>query len=441
MKKNLLRQLICFGIGCLIAINSNAQSSLLQVSGKYLLDDCGDTVILKGVNDMNFFDTNWGLAHFREIAKTGANTVRIQIESGNTIAQIQSLLDSCLTNKMIPILEMQQFTGEGNGDQVTYGGQPDTVVLSQAAAFWTNTGMKNLLLTYQNYLIINLANEPNGAWNVTPSDQISYFNANKTAIEALRTAGYTCPIMIDGMNWAHDVSFFTNYGLQLLNNDPLHNLLFSVHSYWPQSDYSDAAVTSLIDQMGTSGLPMLFGEFAWSTSSDNITYYPNNYDLILQKAHQYNIGWLVWVWGDENDYQYNNNSMVMSTDGSYAGLDIPHHGKEFAVTHQYSIQNTARRPYKLIHGVCETTGIKDLQNDNDLKIYPNPAGEILTLESTQQVSSMEIQDLSGKIVWKQDLGENHHTIIYTGNWANGIYVIKVTDLNGNMHTSKIIKGQ
>jgi mannan endo-1,4-beta-mannosidase len=320
--KPLIKQFFIGLILCtsLNTANAQTQPSLLHVSGSNLVDDCGETVILKGVNDMNYFEAghpdDWGLGHFPEIAQTGANTVRIQVALNSTSTQIKPLLDACLANKMIPILEFQDLTGAGSGDPATYGGSSDATVLNQAAAFWTKSNIKTLLLSYQNYLIINMANEPNGAWNVTATDQTSYFNANKTAIAALRTAGYTCPIIIDGMNWGQDVSFFINFGSQLLNNDPQNNLLFSVHAYWPKIWYSDADVTGLIDAMGNSGLPMIFGEFAWATAENNDTqYYDNNYALMLQKASEYNIGYILWWWGDE-DVTDMYDGMNMTTNGA-----------------------------------------------------------------------------------------------------------------------------
>ena len=52
------------------------------------------------------------------------------------------------------------------------------------------------------------------------------------AIDSLRTWGYTVPIVIDASNWGQNVDVVINTWEEILGHDPLHNILFSVHSYW-----------------------------------------------------------------------------------------------------------------------------------------------------------------------------------------------------------------
>jgi mannan endo-1,4-beta-mannosidase len=76
-------------------------------------------------------------------------------------------------------------------------------------------------------VIINIANEPFG--NTTTAN---YLPDTIAAIQALRTAGLTHTIMIDGATWGQDWSntMRTN-AMQLWNADTRHNLVFSVHMY------------------------------------------------------------------------------------------------------------------------------------------------------------------------------------------------------------------
>ncbi len=364
-------RLFLFSVIVALAIFLPKANAQLQVNGKFLKDACGETIILKGVNDMNYYDTNWGLAHFREIAQTGANTVRIQIATNTTAAQLIPLLDSCLANKMIPILEFQTYTGKG-GNPVFYGGSydSDSTVLANASAYWTQSSIANLLqsATYKDYLIINLANEPNGAWAIgqenlwggfyaaqAAADRLNYFNANKTAITTLRNAGYTCPIMIDGPNWGKDVYFFTkpntNYGQLLLNHDPLQNLIFSIHTYWPTNSaytdaVSDAEITNRMNALANANLPFVLGEIASANVPNNYTSEPINYSLIMNLAAANNIGYICWWWGDENNF----NLLSMTNSGTYATLTNANKGLDIAVNHPYSIQNTSVRPLGLVTG-------------------------------------------------------------------------------------------
>ncbi|MQP25286.1 T9SS type A sorting domain-containing protein [Flavobacterium sp. LMO8] len=86
---------------------------------------------------------------------------------------------------------------------------------------------------------------------------------------------------------------------------------------------------------------------------------------------------------------------------------------------------------------CVTLGSSDFENSANSTIYPNPSNGIFNIVSQQNVS-IEIYDLLGKLVL------NQHVIIGTNNvdisnFNNGVYLLKVTDGNGNSQSHKIIK--
>lgn len=343
----------------------NTITSKLQVQGKYLKDACGETIVLVGVNTMSPFVTN-PAAQFAEIAKTGANSVRIQIEPSTPIAQVKEWIDACMAAQMIPLLAPQSWTGASNGNPVWYGyGQTHTAVFNEIAAFWTGNALKSLLMQYADKIIVNLANEPDGSWAVgsdgdyadattqATADRLSLFNANKTAITTLRNAGYTCPIMIDGPDNAHDVKFHSLYADQLQQHDPQHNLIFSVHAYWPTNSactnsVSDIKINQRMADLGALNQPIVLGELAAKNVCNNGNAENINYNLILQKLAQYNLGYHVWWWGGNAEA---NNALSMTTNGTFNGLTGD--GLIIAVNHANSIKNTSAKPYSLTHnGAC-----------------------------------------------------------------------------------------
>lgn len=348
-------------------VPASTQSSLLHVDGKYLKDDCNENIVLRGVNLGSIYyaysGADWELSKFEEIAKTGANSVRIVLTKQYTYSYVyngtawvpgvvnntnagnlESLLQTCLSNKMIPILELHDYTGQPS-DNALNGS-------NGAVAWWTQTDIKALLLQYQNYLIINVANEPSPSVNITAAEKLSYYNANKTAILTMRNAGYTCPLMIDGLHWGKDHTFFLDYGSTLLNDDPAHNLLFSVHLYWPKPSSSapwwtatDAEITNRFNQMNASNLPFVFGELAaYDVQGSN---YEINYPLMMQLSQQYEFGWLVWWWRGTG-----NNPLNMTNSGNYN--DLFGHGLVMATSSDYSISKTSSIPNKLKFGICNT---------------------------------------------------------------------------------------
>ncbi|MBO9641274.1 MAG: cellulase family glycosylhydrolase [Siphonobacter aquaeclarae] len=237
---------------------------------------------------------------------------------------------------MIPVLVWYGATGASNSADG----------LGKATDWWRSDDIKSLLLKYQNSIIINIANEPA---DETVSES-SYTNASIQAIKAMRRAGFSCPFMIDAPNWGHDAAYFVHKGSALIDADPLHNLILSVHAYWTVNGgagtYSDADITGFLANLAATGLPIVIGEVAWGLEQDgkDMTDYRNydaiNYRLILKLCGEKDLGYLVWQWGFISPAG-SRNAGCMTTNGTFGGLTGP--GREFAVTLPYSIKNTAIR--------------------------------------------------------------------------------------------------
>lgn len=441
MKKIIFSSILIFAAS--YAINSNGQSqqpSLLHVEGKALKDDCGETIILKGVNMGSIYDAaDFGTVETDEVASTGANSMRMVLESNyctfpppnytcvnhpTTSAQIQPMIQACLDKKIIPILELHDYTGTAD---------PATS-LTAAANWWTKPDIKNLLLANQNYLIINLANEPSSS-NYPPSaaEQLNYFNANVAAIKILRNEGYTCPIMIDGMHFGLDHLFFVNHGEQLMAEDPLHKLLFSVHAYWPSTGIyvtlTDAQITNNMTAMSNVNAPFVLGEIAHS-AEQNGNYVPINYQLLLSLCAQKNIGYLVWWWGIENA---TNNPLAMSN-GTVSTLTTI--GNIFAFSDPNSLF-TSVRPFKFVNGQCNSVSTHDIK-DNENKVFPVPTDGKLYFNFNERITFIAFLDLSGRtLIHKKP--ESYSSEIDISAYPPAIYFVKITTEDGKVMIKKVVK--
>jgi mannan endo-1,4-beta-mannosidase len=321
--------------------NDSLKTGLHVKDGQYLADDCGNKIILRGVNLGSIYAINSGMKELEEIEKTGANAVRIVLtqqyqdwNNGGTLKALEStllesLITSCIDKGMIPVLELHDFTGTGNV----------LTDLPKAVQWWTKADIKAVLIKHQKSIILNIANEPdNGTAHIT-----SYNTANLIAVKDLRTAGIICPIMIDAPNWGKDHTFFIEKGQALQDSDPLHNLIFSVHAYWPTAgafgNYSDAQITTTMTSLGNSGLPVVIGELAQADIQNNIAY-AINYKLLMKLCQEKGLGYMVWWWGFyENPGA--NNQLSMTNDGLYTGLQGA--GKIMAVEDANSIQKTSKK--------------------------------------------------------------------------------------------------
>lgn len=74
---------------------------------------------------------------------------------------------------------------------------------------------------------------------------------------------------------------------------------------------------------------------------------------------------------------------------------------------------------------------------SDFVAFPNPAKDVLTLNSQSSLTKAEMYDLSGRKVLTTEVAQNN-TINISG-LASGTYILLATDNSGNQSTQKIIK--
>lgn len=86
---------------------------------------------------------------------------------------------------------------------------------------------------------------------------------------------------------------------------------------------------------------------------------------------------------------------------------------------------------------CATLSSSDFETNTAVTIYPNPSNGIFNIES-QENMSIEVYDIIGKLILSQKLsvGTNSFDI---SNFNTGVYLLKVTNDNGNIQTHKLIK--
>ena len=84
-------------------------------------------------------------------------------------------------------------------------------------------------------------------------------------------------------------------------------------------------------------------------------------------------------------------------------------------------------------------GFDDLTNTANPEVYPNPFDRELQIKADAIIESVEISSVSGqKIVLSENTGFNEK-IIDLSDLKNGIYLLILTDINGNQYTKRIFK--
>ncbi len=205
--------------------------------------------------------------------------------------------------------------------------------------FWKDPVLLEGIQRNKRWTLLNIGNEV-GDGNVT-SQQFS--EGYMRAIDSLRAWGYTVPLVIDASTWGQNVDVILDTWEELLEHDPLHNILFSVHSYWSDTrNYSVIANESV-----NNGLPVIIGE------GPSPSAYPVCGDLDYQEGLQVcgenEIGWLIWSWGGKPN-GHCIPKLDLAVDGKF-GKWVSSHSAQMAVEHPFSLMKTAQHPPSFYAGL------------------------------------------------------------------------------------------
>ncbi|MFJ2240850.1 cellulase family glycosylhydrolase [Streptomyces sp. NPDC087859] len=261
------------------------QATGLHISNGRLLEGNGNDFVMRGVNHAHTWYPN-ETQSLADVKALGANTVRVVLADGhrwtaNSASDVANVVSQCKANKLICVLEVHDTTG--------YGEEAAAGTLDQAADYWI--GLKNVLAGQENYIIINIGNEP---WGNT--DPAGWTAPTTAAIKKLRAAGFEHTIMVDAPNWGQDWQGVMRANAQsVYAADTTGNLIFSIHMY---SVFDTAAeITDYLNAFVTAKLPLVIGEFGgpadqWGDPDE---------DTMLATAEQLDLGYLAWSWSGNTD--------------------------------------------------------------------------------------------------------------------------------------------
>ncbi|MDX2546152.1 cellulase family glycosylhydrolase [Streptomyces sp. WI04-05B] len=257
----------------------------LHISNGRLLEGNGNDFVMRGVNHAHtWYPTQ--TQSLRDVKALGANTVRVVLADGhrwtkNTADDVAAVVAQCKANRLICVLEVHDTTG--------YGEDAAAGTLDQAADYWI--GLKSVLAGQEDYVIINIGNEP---WGNT--DPAGWTAPTIAAVQKLRAAGFQHTIMVDAPNWGQDWQGVMRANAQsVYNADTTGNLIFSIHMY---SVFDTAAeITDYLNAFVTAKLPILIGEFGgpadqWGDPDE---------DTMMATAQQLKLGYLAWSWSGNTD--------------------------------------------------------------------------------------------------------------------------------------------
>jgi len=193
------------------------------------------------------------------------------------------------------------------------------------------------------------------------------------------------------------------------------NVYLSLNNTGTNGNYWRLASTS-----GTSSLGGSTGNFAISKNGINAHFVINNSGFVgigtvspdakLEVAD-----------GDILVSNYNNGLILTSPNGT---------------KYKVSVDNSGTLTTEII------TKISTNESDNNIKVYPNPVENILTIdldEYKNQNISVELFDVTGKMVLFKSFN-TAKVIVDLNDFITGTYILKIKDKEGNiLHSEKVVK--
>jgi hypothetical protein len=275
-----------------------AQLPVFHTSGRFLLDPCGDTVIIRGVE----LPVNQ-IEYIPEVAKSGANFVRILI----SIPPASYPTPASDLETMLKLVK-----GSGMAADVSLNNNA-----ADGSAFVVPEYMA-VLKRYEDIITLHAQGEGK------QSTAAQWVTDAESAITKIRTAGYRCPLYILSTTSGRDPYTVLKYGKQLIDYDPLHNILCGVQLYWGYTwngaagwyigDYQ-LTDKQAIDTFAVQKFPIVAGINNHDPYGDPWL----DYETQLSETEAHKISWFWWDWYNPFDQS---GKYHLSTTGKYGDWGI-----------------------------------------------------------------------------------------------------------------------
>lgn len=280
MKKSIVKLM---SLALSLSLLAGSAAANWSVSGSQIIDPNGTRFVFRGVNHAHSWFTDRTPQALKDIAATGANSVRVVLSNGtqwtrNSGSDVSNIISQCKANKLVCVLEVHDSTGYGESSAATH--------ISKATEYWLSSDVKAAIVGQENFAIINIANEPFG----NNTDTSTYTADTITAIRGLRSGGLTHMLMVDAASWGQDwTGAMRDNASTIFAADSLKNTVFSVHMY---EVYDTAStVQSYLSSFLNKGLPIVVGEFGGEHGGKNV-----DEGTILQYSQDNGIGYIGWSW-------------------------------------------------------------------------------------------------------------------------------------------------
>jgi endoglucanase len=326
--------------------DGGSASLALHVSGNHLVDASGKPIVLRGADvsgtefvcAQNYTADPYGGAPLASVATFAAmrawnlNVIRLPlnedcwldingVEIGGATYQsaIEAEVSAAHAAGLFVIIDLH-WTAPGSQRALSQNPEPDA---DHSPAFWASVAST---FAPDPGVIFDLFNEPYDYWGTDPDPWDGWLNGDtqtqyitggspyqvtsswKTAgmqqlVTAVRAAGATQPILVNGLDWANDDSGWLTH----VPSDPLNQIVAGAHIYPGESCDTAACWTGVFPAIEAK-YPVLIGETG-DSSPGPVTFLPT----FLTYADAQGWNYLGWTW---NPWQDTSNVLITDWTGA-----------------------------------------------------------------------------------------------------------------------------
>lgn len=315
--------------------SAKPKAQVITTSANKISDASGQEFVARGIN-LNLSETGDKTDDaIKSIAKTGANTVRLQLSKKVNAQQLDSAIATAVKQGLVvmPVLV-------GDAGKLSCTADPKEIN-DLAQRLWLGD-WKDVLLKkeYKKHLMLNIASQwgPTDVWSAT--NQAAYEPWVKTyegLIGQFRDAGFEQPLVIDAPGCGQDYNaFLAGRGRRLLKADAQANIVLSVNAYekhWK----SRRAIVKAVSILKSTGMPFIATEFGGSGYQADASIDHNEF---LKQAAGIGArdpwGWIASSWNS-----LDNSKAMLNISKSASKLDTTERGK-LIVEGEFGLQKTAQ---------------------------------------------------------------------------------------------------
>jgi hypothetical protein len=169
-----------------------------------------------------------------------------------------------------------------------------------------------------------------------------------------------------------------------------------------------------------------------SLYSSEVSYSPTYYDLITSVSGEGTI--------DPGSDSYLENSIIVFTATPEQGWEFNRWSGSLSGTNNPD-SLTINSNISVTANFTQISSLISSQTDSEIKIYPNPAKNMLMIELPNefaQKAEIRLYDYTGRLIFSKEVQGSDHSIDMKDLPA-GVYLIKISDINANSITKRILK--